>query len=143
MVKKAIAFGAAGLMLLSVAGPAMGMWNIHNYGLVSNSVRTKADSGDNMIGGMWVCGGSIRTGAASAYANVGNDVNSTGIGGCVGCFGGNIYNGGVVSNWVKTKADSGDNMISGGMVGSGSINTGAASATSVVTSFVNYSLIGM
>ena len=151
MMKKALALAGAGAILLSVAGPAFGMFwwmgsddvTIGNMAIVSNKVTTKADSGDNSIGGKCVFGGTIRTGAASAYSNVGNEVNGSRIA-CVGCDGDvDIHNNmGFVTNRVWTKAASGDNRIGGMFVGGGSITAGAAGATSIVTNFVNPTVVG-
>lgn len=153
MIKKAIAIGAAGLMLLSVAGPAFGngwWWGggeveiEDNWASVYNYVYTKADSGDNSIGGKYVFGGSIRTGTATAYTNLYNDINSSLVG-CDGC-GGDVEiedNWASVGNTVYTKAYSGDNRIGGRCVGGGTITTGAAGATSIIDNIVNFSMIGM
>ncbi len=152
MIKKVLAIAGAGAILLSMAGPAFGWgWSwggsndldIDNHAFVVNKVYTRADTGDNSIGGRYVFGGSIRTGAATAGTDVLNDVNSSFVG--CDCVDGDvdIDNGAFVYNRVKTRADSGDNRIGGKFVGGGSITTGAAGAGSIVTSLVNYSVVGM
>ena len=153
MVKKIAAMAGAGAMLLSMAGPAFGMgwwWmdsgndvDIHNWATVTTKTYTKADSGDNEIGGKMVWGGGIHTGAASAYANVYSDVNSTLIG-CNDCTSDvSVYNGARVYTKTYTKADSGDNDLGGMCVGGGWIGTGAAGATSLVSGLVNLTVVGM
>jgi hypothetical protein len=150
MMKKALALAGAGALLLTMAGPAFGNWwwmggndvDIDNHAFVMNDVYTKADSGDNSIGGKYVWGGSIRTGAATAGSTVGNDVNSSFVG-CACDKDVDIDNHAFVMNDVYTKADSGDNSIGGKCVGGGTIVTGAAGAGSVVTNFVNWSTIGL
>lgn len=151
MVKKAIAIGAAGLMLLSVAGPVFAGWwwgggndvDIHNYARVSTKVYTKADSGDNSIGGKYVFGGRITTGAAGATADLYTDVNSSMLV-CDGCDGDiNIRNRAHAYTRVKTVADSGDNSIHGKCVGGGIITTGAATAKSIVDTIVNFTMVGI
>jgi len=150
MMKKALAIAGAGAILLSMAGPALAGWwwmgsddvTIGNMAFVTNKVTTKADSGDNSIGGKCVFGGTIKTGAASAATYVGNDVNGSAVS-CVGCDGDvDIHNGAFVTNRVWTKADSGDNSIGGKFVGGGSITTGAAGASSIVENFINWSIVG-
>lgn len=150
MMKKALALAGAGAMLLAVVGPAFGtFWwmgsddvTIGNYAMVFNDVSNKADSGDNSIGGMCVFGGSIKTGAATANAYVGNDVNGSAVG-CVGCDGDvDIHNFAFVTNDVHNKADSGDNRIGGKFVGGGSITTGTAGASSIIENFINWSVVG-
>lgn len=151
MMKKILAVAGAGAILLSVAGPAFGMgwwWSggdgvdINNWARVRTSVTTKADSGDNDIGGMFVCGGSIRTGNVVARSYVTNDVNSSLVG-CVGCEGDvDIENHARVYTRVYTKADSGDNKLGGMLVGGGRIRTGDATAWSDAFSVVNLSVVG-
>ena len=149
MNKKLAALAGAGALLFTMAGPALGFLpmfgsddlNIDNWAFVSNKVTTKADSGDNSVGGMFVCGGGITTGAARASALVMNDVNSSMLG-CPTCFDDvNIDNGAMVFNRTYTKADSGDNSVGGMVVGGGWINTGGATAGSTVQNLVNFSWV--
>ena len=49
--------------------------DIHNHAFVSNRLYTKADTGDNEIGGMFVGGGWIDTGNAGSESVVDNLVN--------------------------------------------------------------------
>ncbi|MFC1727295.1 hypothetical protein ACFL0Y_02110 [Patescibacteria group bacterium] len=149
MVKKIASLAGAGALLATMAVPAFGMWfgsndvNIGNWAVVKTKVSTKADSGDNYLGGMMVYGGSIRTGAAGATSLVTNDVNETFVG-CNDCDGDvNVGNWAVVKTRVRTKADTGDNYLGGMCVGGGSIVTGAAGALSDVWSVVNYSMVGV
>ena len=150
-MKKFAALAGSAVLLLSMAGPAFASYwffgsdddvSIRNYGRVTNDVETRADSGDNSIGGKFVWGGRIRTGDALAGSEVGNDVNSTVLG--CGCLDGDltIHNYGRVYNDVDTKADSGDNSIHGMLVGGGSIGTGGATAGSLVQSSVNFTMVG-
>jgi hypothetical protein len=149
MKKKIAALAGAGVLLLSMAGPAFGIFdwggssselNIYNGASVTNRTYTKAYTGDNGIGGMFVKG-SIWTGAAGATALVANDVNSSVVASC-DCYDTiNIYNGASVYNKTYTKADTGDNGV-GGMWNGGWIHTGGAGATSVVDNLVNFSLVG-
>ncbi len=151
MIKKALAIAGAGAVLLSMAGPAFGMgwwWmggddvTIRNVGTVNNTITNSANTGHNDIGGMCVHGGRILTGGASATANVGNDVNSNGIG-CFSCDGDiDIYNTGLVNNRVTNRANTGYNHIGGMFVGGGLISTGNAGASTLVTNFVNTNMVG-
>ena len=150
-MKKFAALAGSAVLLLSMAGPAFAShWffgsdddvSIRNYGRVTNDVETRADSGDNSIGGMFVSGGRINTGAVAAGASLYTDVNSTVLG--CGCLDGDltIHNYGRVYNDVDTKADSGDNSIHGFVVHGGSIRTGGATAGSVLDTIVNFTMVG-
>lgn len=150
-MKKIAALVGAGALVLALVVPAMayrgrttGRVEIENEDVtVVNKVETKADTGDNSIGGKCVGGGSITTGNASAISMVYNDVNTSEIA-CRGCRGNvEIENEDVtVRNRVETKADTGDNRIGGKYVKSGTIRTGVAYAYSDVYSLVNYSVVG-
>lgn len=54
---------------------------VTNRATVRNYVTTKADTGDNSVGGYKVFGGDIWTGSADAEAMVSNFVNTTLVGG--------------------------------------------------------------
>ena len=115
---------------------------ISNWGMVSNDVFTKADSGDNSIGGAFVNGGTIDTGNVTAVAQLTNNVNSSLVAGC-NCFDDvTIRNGGMVFNDIYTKAYSGDNSIHGMFVGGGLIDSGNAEAGSIIENVVNFTLVG-
>lgn len=151
-IKRLIAAGsAAALMLSATAVPAFAshwQWNndddvnITNWASVKNYVTTKADTGDNSISGKYVFGGAIDTGKAVAGTEVLNVVNDTTLD--CGCLDGDltIKNSAVVKNYVYTKADTGDNSISGKVVGGGDIDTGDATAGSLVQNIVNTTLVG-
>jgi hypothetical protein len=149
-MKKFAALAGSAVMLLSMASTTFAFFpffgsddvSIRNYGRVTNDVETRADSGDNSIGGMFVGGGRITTGNALATSSVLNDVNSTVLG--CGCLDGDltIHNYGRVYNDVDTKADTGDNSIHGFVVHGGSIRTGGASAGSLVQNSVNFTMVG-
>lgn len=148
MFKKALAIAGAGAVLLSMAVPVFGYYHhsgidISNHAFVSTNIFTKADSGDNSIGGMMVSGSPrITSGAAGAYANVLTDVNSSELG-CFGCNGDvDIHNRATVLTRLTTKADSGDNSIGGMCVSGGAITSGATNAQSIVAQSVNYSAVG-
>lgn len=139
MIKKIAALAGAGALLLSMAGPAFGFTLVKNKAKVKNIVVTKADTGDNSIHGKYVFGGEIITGDAGACALVDNDVNSSVVYPDDGAL--IIKNKAKVKNVVITKADTGDNSIGGKVVGGGGIDTGNAGASSIVTNFVNYSIV--
>lgn len=151
-IKRLIATGAgAALMLSATAVPAFAshwQWNndddvnISNWASVKNYVTTKANTGDNSISGKYVFGGEINTGEAAAVSDVYNLVNTVELG--CDCVDGdlNISNGASVKNYIYTKADSGDNSISGKVVGGGSIDTDDATAGSFVSNVVNTVLVG-
>jgi len=88
MIKKIAALAGAGALLLGAAVPvfANGWWwnnddvDIDNHAYVRNTVITKADTGDNSIGGKLVFGGDINTGDAEALGIVTNAVNTTVVG---------------------------------------------------------------
>ena len=152
-MKKLAIFAGAGVLMLSMASVALGghHWHgkgsdsdvsINNWAKVTNKVYTVADSGDNDLGGKCVFGGSITTGAASAYSMLGNYVNQNLVS-CSDCDGDiTIKNGAKLYNKVYTKADSGDNELGGKYVGGGVIKTGAALAGSVLENVVNFNLVG-
>ena len=54
--------------------------DIHNRARVGTRIYNKADSGDNEVHGKVVCGGRIRTGAATATSMVDNLVNTNIVG---------------------------------------------------------------
>ena len=136
MLKKLIGVAAGAGLVLTMAGSAFAFGWIFpsndvesgNFAVVKNFVVTKADTGDNEIGGMVVGGGSITTGAATAVGSVLNQVNTTQVG--CDCLDGDVttHNFGTVKNFVITKADTGDNEIGGKFVFGGAIRTGAAGA---------------
>ena len=155
MMKKALALAGAGALLLSVALPVLGYCmgpfcfgddggdlTIDNCARVYTKVYNKADTGDNSIGGKYVRGGSIKTGAADATARVYNDVNSSVIG--CDCIDGDISidNHARVKTRVYNKAYTGDNSIGGRCVSGGRIRTGDAGATALVDSLVNFTMVG-
>lgn len=145
-MKKYAALAGAGALLLSMAGSALGFFSndvsIWNVSTLKNYTTTKAYSGDNDMGGKYVFGGSIVTGAAGAMSTVLNDVNGSLVD-CVGCWGDtSIWNMSYLKNKTYTKADSGDNHLGGKCLGGGTIRTGAASAVSGVTNYVNQTLVG-
>jgi hypothetical protein len=151
-MKKIAALAGAGAMLLAMAGPALGGldWfggssslTVRNSALVINKTETEAETGDNETGG----GGFIWTGNAYASALVGNDVNNTFVAGC-DCYDDvTVRNSAFVYNNTETEAETGDNETGGGRRhrrgGGGVIFTGNAGATSVVTSFVNWTSVGI
>ncbi len=151
MVKKLAILAAA----LALATPAFAHWwgsddvTVENKNTkVTNTVTTKADTGDNEVSGMFVRGGKISTGDASAYAQVTNGVNYTQVTGC-GCFDDvTVKNKNTkVKNTVTTKADTGDNEVKGFKVGGwyrrgAKIYTGDEVASSVVWNDVNTTLVG-
>jgi hypothetical protein len=164
MFKKIAITAAGAALLLAVVAPAYakepkeedkGGITITNYGFVANNVATIANTGANMIssdkkgpGGFTLGGGgdhrdensgSIKTGAAYAYADVTGQANYTDIV-CGTCFSSGklaITNYGMVDNDVLTLANSGFNKASGGK-----IETGGATAYSYVTGVVNTTLVG-
>lgn len=140
--------------MLAAASPVGAIWwgsddayvkNADTY--VKNVVETKADTGDNTIHGKYVGGWfampKISTGDADAYAQLSNAVNLTTLAGC-GCFDDvTVKNWDTtVKNYVTTKADTGDNSISGYKVFGGKIKTGNAVAGSLVENVVNMTMIG-
>lgn len=153
MMKKIAALAGAGALLLSVALPAFGFgfWpmpvpsndvNISNWAKVDTDVYTKANTGDNELGGMCVMGGKIDTGSAMAGSQVKLDVNSSLIG-CPGCEGDvNITNGAKIYTDVVTKAESGDNDLGAMFLSGGRILTGDAEAGSLVDALVNFTVVG-
>ena len=148
MLKKLIAGAVGAGLVLTMAGAALALsWSddveTSNFAVVKNVVITKADTGDNEIHGKVVGGGRITTGAATAVADVYNQVNTTEVG--CGCLDGDVetHNFGVVKNFVVTKADTGDNEISGKYVFGGKIRTGDAGAMSLVTNVVNTTVVGI
>ena len=151
-MKRLVGVAAAGAMLLSMATPAMAgicdymdcggggdsssSVSINNHAFVYNKAYTKADTGDNDIGGKCVFGGKIYTGAATATSQIYNDVNSS-ILGCDDCFDNmSINNHAMVFNKAYTKAYTGDNGIHGKYVGGGYINTGDAGAGGIIDNIV-------
>ena len=160
MFKKALIGVASTAAFLGMAVPAMATFfpvfpmpsddiEVKNIDTtVINKVYTKASSGDNSIGGMFVSGGKITTGMAYADAGVQNVVNFSKVNTCGYCSNGDVEVKNIdttVVSKVYTRADSGDNSI-GGMVVGGfhgpSITTGASYAYSTVVGEVNTTLIG-
>ena len=147
MKKKLAALAGAGVLLLSMAGPALGWggwwWGsdddlvINNHDTTLNStVRTNANTGHN---GSWF-GGLIMTGPAGATSMVTNDVNSS-IVGCDCADDVTINNNHTrLNSTVTTSANTGYNH-GGGWFGGG-IDTGSAGATSMVSNFVNTVMVG-
>jgi len=145
-MKKLAALVGSAALLLSMTGVVMAHRrggddvSIRNYGRVTNDIETRADSGDNSIGGKLVRGGRIETGKVEAYSDIFTDVNSTVLGcGCTDDL--SIRNYGKVRNDVETKADSGDNSIHGRWVSGGKIDTGKAFAGTVVETIVNFTMV--
>ncbi len=163
-VKKIAAVGASAVMFLASATPAFATWNwwdwfhsedtlmVHNEDTnVEANVWTKANTGGNDVSGgeehhgWWWWGhddeegGSIETGNATAGADVSQMVNVSDIAGC-GCFDDvTVHNDDTnVKANVWTKANTGWNEV----VGSGSIDTGNASAGSIVSQMVNMTMVG-
>ena len=152
--KIAITAAAAGVMLAS-AMPALA-WHWSNDDLnikiknkntnVTNNVTTQANTGLNSIGGgWWGSGATINTGNAGATSVVTNDVNTNVVDLC-GCLGLGDFDDVTVdienkdtnvNNNVTTQANTGLNTIQK----KGTINTGNAGATGVVTNFVNTNIV--
>jgi len=153
MLRKLAALAGAGALLLAVAGPALawgyggggssGGLDIKNWASVVTNVYTKADTGDNTISGFKVSGGKIRTGDAVASSGVYTEANTTLLSGCEDCGSVKINNGASVQTTVTTKADTGDNTISGFKVSGGKIWTGGAEAGSLVNNVVNFTSVGV
>ena len=144
MKKKIAALAGAGVLLLSMAGPAFGIFGLFgsddlvinniNTSLV-NRVMTSANTGLNSS----LFGGLIMTGPAGATSMVTNGVNESVVG--CGCFDDVTINNThtTLNSVVTTSANTGLNH--GGMFGG--IGTGAAGATSMVSNWVNTSFVGM
>jgi hypothetical protein len=142
---------------------------ISNTGSVSNTVDTSANTGWNSLSGASVSGSSIVTGAASAGSNVQTQLNWNQA--SCGCLLGigtgsnlsfSLVNNGTVGNTVSAEANTGYNSISaGGLqdlsfisnegdhnhgmsngISTSNITTGAANASSVVSSVVNTNMFG-
>jgi len=145
-MKKVASLLGAGALLFGMVGSAFAFdfhhffgsdTRVRNYARVTNDVDVDADSGDNEIGGKFVFGGRIRTGDATAGAEVLNDVNYTELGcGCDGDLSARVRND------VDVDADSGDNEVHGMFVHGGSIRTGSALAGGLVTNLVNTTITG-
>lgn len=152
MVKKIAALAGAGVLLASMAGPALGCfgwwcdWSdeigISNSATVTNIVGTVANTGHNDMGGKFVWGGGIDTGNATAGSGVINQVNWNEVG--CDCVDGDITIGNRASvlNLVDTRANTGHNHLGGMCVGGGLIDTGNAGATSLVDNFINTNIVG-
>ena len=89
-MKKVASLLGAGALLFGMVGSAFAFdfhhffgsdTRVRNYARVTNDVDVDADSGDNEVHGMFVHGGSIRTGSALAGGLVTNLVNTTITGG--------------------------------------------------------------
>jgi hypothetical protein len=156
MLKRIAALAGAGALLLSVAVPVLGKCGgggckppmpsddvtISNFASVYTDIFTKADTGDNKLGGKRVCGGEIKTGAAGAYSTALLDVNSSLVG-CPACRGDvRIGNFASIFTDVDTKADTGDNKMGAKCLGGGKIYTSGAEAGSLVDALVNFSVVG-
>ena len=153
-MKKAIALASAGALLLASTGFVMAgrrhggrggsdsELNVYNGALVINKTETEAETGDNDTGG----GGFIWTGNAGATSMVLNDVNWTAVG--CDCYDEvTVLNLAFVYNDTETEAETGDNDTGGGRRHrrgghGGTIFTGSAGATSMVSNFVNTTLVG-
>ncbi len=139
-MKKLASLAAAGALLLGMAAPVFGCWwcgggddvTINNHAWVSSRVRTHANTGRNST----KFGGSIGTGPAAATAVVVNDTNYNEVG-CDCADDVTINNHAWVSSRVKTRANTGRNSTTF----CGSIGTGAANASSIVTNLVNTSIV--
>jgi len=165
-IKRAATIGATAAILLGTAMPAFAGQrynrsndeldvNQHNSAVIINDVDTKADTGDNSVGGGMNFvrslfhggssgGGRIVTGDALADALVQTTANenSATVDVRCGCFDDvDVHQGNhaFVLNDVETKADTGDNSVSGGSKwGRGSvIRTGDATAVGTVQTLVN------
>jgi hypothetical protein len=149
IIKKLIAGAAGAGLVLTMAGVALANNEVEVKNTdtsVSNSITTKADTGDIQVHGKYVGkykGPRITTGRAEASTEVMNDVNSTILTDC-GCFDEvEIKNDNTsLSNHVYTKADTGDIDVHGYKVGKVKINTGNATAMAKLTNSVNYTLLG-
>jgi hypothetical protein len=149
---KKIAIGAstaAAALVLAVPAfahmsmPHMSSLSLSNSAYVHNDVTTKANSGDNSIGGLKVKGGSITTDLAGAGSEVDNTLNSNNSScGCGSTHGvTTLKNMATVHNDVNTSANTGYNTIGGLKVSGGHITTGEADATSLVTNVVNSNVV--
>jgi hypothetical protein len=152
MLKKLAAGAATTIAALALAVPAfaslpsmhmhMNELTLSNYAHVDNDVTTKANSGLNSLGGAKVHGGHITTDMATAGSQVDNGVNSNQSScGCDSHGKTTLKNMAYVDNNVTTKANTGLNSIHGMVVGGGSINTGEADATSIVSNVVNSNVV--
>jgi hypothetical protein len=148
-MRKLAALAGSAALLFSMAGSAFAFFpyffqdeaTVKNYARVSNRVYTKANTGYNELGGKFVWGGEIATGAAGALTGVSNIVNANELG--CGCYD-DLYikNKASVWNSVTTKANTGGNDLGGMWVGGGLIDTGDAGATSAIENIVNTNLVG-
>ncbi len=142
MMKKLIGVAAGAGLVLTMAGAAFASSHIWNYAEVMNEIMTAANTGGNLIGGEIVDGGLIQTGNAGAATQVTNVVNSNNVDSWdCGCDGSYIENWAGVYNGVGTLANTGDNVIAGGYVGGGGVDSGNAGAASVVTNVVNTNVV--
>ena len=156
-MKKVASLVGAAALLLTMAGPALGICfgpfcggsdggdlEISNRARVSNRILTVSNTGLNEIEGKYVCSGKIRTDRADAYSTVYNDVNYNVVG-CEGCDYDDVTlrNKASVRNGVLTVANTGLNEISGKMVGGGRIYTGAAYSNGYVDNIVNTNIVGV
>lgn len=153
-IKRIAISAAAGGMMLSAALPALAFGNNHsnrdrsgeleinNRARVTNNTNTVANTGLNAVTGKssrysFTRGGSIETGNATAKSDVFNDVNNNAVDAC-DCKGDvEINNRAKVRNNTNTLANSGANYVSK----RGRISTGNASATGVVTNYVNTNIV--
>jgi hypothetical protein len=137
-MKKLAALAGSAALLLGMAGSvlAFGPEVEDNWAGIYNRVYSRANSGGNEIGGMFVHGGTIVTGDAWASSLLSNTVNSLEGCGC-GLFTSIDDNGAHLYNSVKAKANSGYNSIGGKFVFGGTIVSGGAGAESLVSNVVN------
>lgn len=161
MRKLLITGAAAGLLLVSAAGAfafggSAAFVDLHNVGSVTNVVNTSANTGNNSLTSWGHSGevenSSILTGAAYASANLTSQVNYNQFDcGCALGLSGvhfldlDLSNNGSVNNIVGTSANSGNNSATGhwgAEVEHVTINTGNATAGTVLQSVVNTNIFG-
>ncbi len=150
MYKKLAIAGASTALLLATIVPAFAddgsSVRIRNRANVRNLTVTVANTGLNRIGsGDDVEGGRIRTGDATAYGTVRNNVNDTTVDLC-GCSDESsvkVKNKARVRNFTVTVANTGLNNIGArDDVEGGRIRTGGAYADSLVENVVNTTVVG-
>ena len=143
--KKLAVTGATAALLLSSAIPAFASTYIWNGADVINEVLTAANTGGNLIVSEDddVNGGLINSGNAGSATLVSNVVNTNDVDSwdCE-CNGSYIENYAFVGNLVGTLANTGENTIAADDdVDGGEINSGNASAASVISNVVNTNVV--
>ncbi|MCL4354928.1 hypothetical protein M1349_05735 [Patescibacteria group bacterium] len=158
MFKKLAIAGASSALLLATVVPVFARGDEHHGHDDGSSVRVEnradvrntsvaiSNTGLNKIGGHEVeeDGARIRTGAATSYATVYNNVNKTKVDlcGCEDESSVRVENNADVRNTSVAISNTGLNKIGGHEVEGGRIRTGGAYADSLVDNVVNTTVVG-